>query len=242
MESVVLPQAPSFASRLWTTFLTRFWFKALGTTAFTTLFFAAYIHLLKNPAGPVIVVPRTWLDTLIGFHPAALIPYLSLWLYVSLPPILLVRRSDLLAYGLRIGLMCLSGLAIFYFWPTAVPPMDVDWARYPGMAFLKGVDAAGNACPSLHVATALFSAIWLDVFLKRFGSPGWVRVVSALWCLAIIWSTIATFQHVALDALAGALLALVFAWLSFLPGRDFVLPGGNEERCEKKSQTASTCH
>jgi hypothetical protein len=242
MASAGLQQDSSLAARLRVAILTHFWFKALGTTAFTTLFFVAYIHLLKNPAGPVTIVPRTWLDSVIGFHPLALIPYLSLWIYVSLPPVFLLRRSDLIAYGLRIGLMCLAGLSIFYFWPTAVPPMDVDWARYPGMAFLKGVDAAGNACPSLHVATAVFSAIWLHVFMGRLGCPSWTRVASMVWCLAIIWSTIATFQHVALDALAGSALALVSAWLSFLPGRPFAVLLSDTERHEKKSQIASTCH
>lgn len=203
------------------TLLRCFWLKSLGTTAFTFVFFIAYIYLLKHPAGETFVVPRIWLDDWIGFQPLALIPYLSLWVYVSLPPIFMVRHADIVAYGLRIGLLCVAGLLCFYFWPTAVPPADIDWARYPGMAFLKGVDAAGNACPSLHVATAVFSAIWLQHLLRRFSSPAWLLGLNVLWCAAIVWSTIATRQHVVLDALAGLLLAVLAAWLSFMPRRHF---------------------
>lgn len=223
MQMLTPVRPESTGARLLASCLRHFWLKCLGTTAFTTLFFVAYIYLLKNPAGPVTVVPRLWLDEAIGFHPIALLPYLTLWIYVSLPPILLIRASDIVAYGARVGLLCLIGLAIFYVWPTVVPPADIDWAIYPGMAFLKGVDAAGNACPSLHVATAVFSAIWLEHLMRRFGCQRGLRFGSLLWCLAIVWSTIATRQHVVIDAIAGTVLAVVCAWLSFLPGRKFHL-------------------
>ncbi len=240
MDSSAVGQDASFYRRFVRSFLTCFWFKSLGTTIFTTLFFVAYIHLLKNPSGPVTEVPLTWLDEFIGFQPVALIPYLSLWLYVSLPPSFLLSRVELVKYGVHIGLMCLTGLLIFWLWPSAVPPAHIDWARYPGMAFLKGVDAAGNACPSLHVATALFSAIWLEHLLQRFAAPRWLRWLNAFWCLAIIWSTIATRQHVVLDAVAGSVLALFFAALSFRVVRVFPTIPANSPICEKKCAIAST--
>ena len=56
------------------------------------------------------------------------------------------------------ALMCITALIIFYIWPTAVPVANIDWSHYPNVDFLKKVDASGNACPSLHVATAIFSA------------------------------------------------------------------------------------
>lgn len=189
-----------------------FWLKAFGTSVFTTVFFIAYIHLLRHPAGPVTIMPRTVLDTWIGFHSWALIPYLSLWLYVSLPVVFMARWQDIVAYGWRIALMCGAGLIIFYFWPTAVPTPDIDWSRYPEVAFLKGVDAAGNACPSLHVATAVYSAIWLHAMFSVW-KKGWILQISnLLWCAFIVYSTVATRQHVVLDALAGIAMAGLFAW------------------------------
>ena len=29
--------------------------------------------------------------------------------------------------------MCVLGLLIFYFWPTAAPSPDIDWTQYPDM-------------------------------------------------------------------------------------------------------------
>lgn len=208
MHSCCCNEAPreGWWRRFWPTLARHFWFKCIGTSAFITVFFWAYIYLLKNPAGAVTTMPLTALDRLIPFTPLALLPYLSLWFYVSLPPILMVRRRAIVIYGVFIGAVCLIGLGVFMLWPSAVPPADIDWARYPGMDFLKGIDAAGNACPSLHVATAVFSAVCLARALKDFGTPLWAGAASWVWCLAIVYSTVATRQHVVLDVLAGGLL------------------------------------
>lgn len=188
-----------------------FWFKIFGFSGFITVFFWAYLYLLKNPAMPVVTMPVTAVDRLVGAEPMALPFYLSLWLYVTLPPGLMATRREIAVYGGWLGCMCLVGLGIFYFWPSAVPPANIDWAMYPGMTFLKGVDGAGNACPSLHVATAVFSAFWLHRQLPTLGlGKGW-RLFSACWCIAILYSTMATKQHMAVDVVMGAALAGAFA-------------------------------
>jgi len=181
---------------------------------FISLFFGAYFYLLKVPAYPTTVMPVISLDRLIGFQPLALPMYLSLWVYVSLPPVLLATRRALYGYGLAMAGMCLAGLIVFYFWPTAVPAANIDWAQYPGVAFLKAMDAAGNACPSLHVATAVFSGIWLHHLLRRFGAPLWILILNSTWCIGIVYSTLATRQHVAVDVLAGLALGMLGAYLS----------------------------
>jgi membrane-associated phospholipid phosphatase len=188
--------------------------KGIGTMLFISLFFGAYFYLLKAPAYPTTVMPITWLDRLIGFQPQALPVYLSLWLYVSLPPTLLATRRQLYGYGLAMALTCLAALLVFYFWPTAVPAGAIDWAQYPDVNLLKNVDASGNACPSLHVATAIFSGIWLHHLLRRFGAPLWLLAFNGVWCIGIVYSAMATRQHVAVDVLAGLVLGLLAASLS----------------------------
>jgi len=193
--------------------------KAFGTTAFMVLFFAGYLQLLERPLFPVFIMPLTALDAWVGFQPGALALYVSLWLYVSLPPALLVSRQELIRYGWAVGGLCLAGMACFLFWPTAVPPAAVDWQLYPGYGLLKGVDAAGNACPSLHVATAVFSGLWLDRQLRELGGGRGSRLLNGAWCLGIVWSTLATKQHVALDVAGGLALGLAAGWLSLMRAR-----------------------
>ncbi|WP_407276034.1 phosphatase PAP2 family protein [Halothiobacillus sp. DCM-1] len=188
--------------------------KALGTTLLMTGFFVLYLQLLHHPVHPVTIMLLTPVDHWLPFIPGSLLVYFSLWFYVSLPPALLWSRAALWGYGVSIGGVCLLGLLIFWLWPTAVPTPSIDWARYPGFSALKAVDGTGNACPSLHVATAVFSGIWLQALLREMGFSARWRVFNGLWCAAIVISTLTTRQHVFLDALAGLALGGVAAWLS----------------------------
>ena len=190
--------------------------KTVGICLFMWVFFIAYFHLLRHPASPTVQMPLTALDRAIAFWPGALAPYVSLWLYVGIPPGLLLSLRELLIYGVWAAALCITGLACFYLWPTAVPPMtvDVDLTRHPAFAVLQGVDAAGHACPSLHVATAVFSAFWIERLLRDMRAPTAWRWLSLAWVLLIVWSTLATKQHVVLDALAGGALGTAFAVVS----------------------------
>lgn len=201
-------------SDLFSTFMALFWFKCLGTMGFIALFFGAYFYLLRNPASPITTMPITLVDRLIDFEPLALPVYFSLWLYVSLPLMLMRTRRQIVDFGVWIGGLCVFSLVIFYFFPSAVPPSHIDWTQYPGVAFLKDIDAAGNACPSLHVATAVFSGIWMHSLLPKVRLDRRARLINALWCIAIAYSAMATKQHVAIDVVAGGALGALFAWFS----------------------------
>ena len=183
-----------------------------------SVFFVGYFHVLKHPVYAVTQMPLTALDRAIGFYAPALAAYVSLWLYVAIPPALLRTVRELIAYGWWIGGLCILGLTCFFFWPTAVPPHALDFTQHPGFQVLQGVDAAANACPSLHVGTAVFSAIWLDRLLSEMGAGKPVRAVNWCWLAAIAYSTMAIKQHVALDVLAGLMLGAAMALLS-LPRR-----------------------
>jgi membrane-associated phospholipid phosphatase len=187
--------------------------KLIGLTLVMIGFFTAYFWVLKHPLYPVATMPLTAVDRLIAFRPETLPLYLSLWFYVSLPPVLLVARREIVSYAVATVMMSVIGLGIFILWPTTVQWPDADWSQHPAFAFLKSVDASGNACPSLHVAFAVFTAIWLGRLLRQVGAGGGVRAFNWLWCLGILYSTVAIRQHVVLDVFAGAGLGAVVAGL-----------------------------
>src|SRR5690606_33794385 len=92
------------------------------------------------------------------------------------------------------------------------PAFEVDWQQYPTLQFLKQSDTSGNACPSLHVAFAVFSGLWLQVMLRHLQVGRLWCWGNGLWCGAIIASTLTTRQHVLIDLICGAILgAFVFA-------------------------------
>lgn len=187
--------------------------KALGTTLFMSLFFWAYFGVLRNPLFPPTPMPLTTLDQWIPITAQAFPVYASLWVFTSLPAALLKEVRMLAIFGLWMAAMCLLCLGIFWIFPTIVPSAGIDWTLYPEMALIKNVDASGNACPSLHVASAIFAAIWLDRQVATMSAPLALRWGIWLHCLAILWSTVATRQHVVIDVLAGAVVGAIFGVL-----------------------------
>jgi hypothetical protein len=189
--------------------------KATGTILGMAMFFGAYFWLLRHPIRPFTIMPLTCVDRHIGFWPETLPLYFSLWIYLSLAPALLNDGRELVSIAVAAVAMSLVGLGIFLFFPTAVPPTLVDWSLHPGFGFLKSADAAGNACPSLHVAFAVFAGAWMGRLLRLMGSGWGVRALNALWCAGIVFSTMATRQHVFLDVIAGAALGGAATWANF---------------------------
>jgi hypothetical protein len=188
--------------------------KALGTAGFMFLFFQAYFYVQDNPLRTPYVMPEIWLDHWVPLVPWSFWIYASLWVYVSLAPAMVGNFQGLARFGLWISLMCLGCLAVFWFLPTQVPAFPVDWSQYPALSLVKGIDAGANACPSLHVASAVFAGYWMHHLLGAMRAPMPWRVINAAGTLAIAWSTLATHQHVAIDALCGAVVGAVFARLS----------------------------
>ena len=188
-------------------------FKATGTAAFMGIFFYSYFAVLHSPIGAVTIMPLTWADDWIIFWPPAFYLYASLWVYTALVPALQPSLLRLVAYGCGIGSLCLSALVIFSFFPTAVPYEFSSWFTDPSLSLLRSLDLAGNACPSLHVATAVFTAMAMKQLLRDLEAPPWVKQASWLWCGLIVYSTMAIKQHVLWDVLAGMVLGVFFGWL-----------------------------
>lgn len=217
------PVPAGWRARIWQRIRYRTLLKTVGTSMFMVVFFRAYFALLENPRHAPTVMPEIWLDRWIDFTPYAFPTYLSLWVYVSLAPALMGNLRALIWFALWVGSMCMVGLAAFWAWPTQTPAFGTDWGLYPGLALIKGVDASGNAFPSLHVASAVFCACWLHRILHQLRSPRVVHIINVAQCLAIMWSTMATLQHVALDVFSGTLLGLGFAAASLAHIRDTTL-------------------
>ena len=194
----------------------RFLFKLVATTALITLFFAGYFYVQDAPSDTPTIMPLTALDRMIPFQPSALLAYLSLWVYVGTGPGLQRTNRELLRYALWMGALCITGLGLFYLWPTQLPAAVYEGADTQMFTLLRRVDSTGNACPSMHVAAAIFTVIRVHDVLARAHAPRWLKGVNLVWCLLIVYSTLAVKQHVVLDAVAGALLGALFGWRSLV--------------------------
>jgi len=196
--------------------------KMVSTTLGIAGFFYAYFWVMRHPFSAVTVMPLTWIDELVPFQPRSFFLYASLWLYISLGTALARDLRELAAFGAASFAITVVGLCIFVLAPTKIPDFPIDWLEYPSLTFLKTIDVSGNACPSLHAAFAVFAAFVIHGQLTAVRAERILLAGNILWCLGILYSTIATRQHVALDIVAGSVLggmaAILYAGASRAPG------------------------
>lgn len=207
--SRVCPSAARpWLAALWRRCTTLFPLKLVGNTVATLGFFPLYFWIMKN-AGQAWVLPLTAVDQLIAFWPALLPVYLSLWGYIALPVLLAKDKRELLSFSLGCAGMTALALLVFWFMPTAIPNFTVDTLPGTSLQFLKMVDSAGNAFPSLHVSFSVFACVVLARQLREVGAPAWLRVVNVAWAVGIVYSTMAVRQHVLIDVMGGFALGVL---------------------------------
>ncbi len=187
--------------------------KMIGTTLGISGFFFVYFWVMHHPLWEPTVMPLTFMDHWVAVSDDAMLLYGSLWFYISLAPAFTRNKAELWACARDAALTAAAGLVVFWVFPTVVPAFAVDWAQYPALQFLKSADAGGNAFPSLHVAFAVLTGVQLHRQLRSVQAPSWARMVNLLWAAGIVYSTLATRQHVLLDVLGGTLLAAAVSWV-----------------------------
>ena len=173
------------------------------------LFWAGYIVLSRHSYFSVHQLPMTWLDNRAGFH-----PHPWAWVYesnfalVGIVPWLLVTREDLRRYMSGFALLSVISFLIFVIYPVASPRPDGPISsRF--LVFITTVDGPLNAFPSLHAGYLVYALYWVK---RVFGQAMKPLVVIGLlaWALLILFATLATKQHYAIDLFAGGLLG----WLA----------------------------
>ncbi|MDR6886422.1 MULTISPECIES: phosphatase PAP2 family protein [Variovorax] len=187
--------------------------KLVGNTVATIGFFPLYFWIMKN-AGQPWTLPLTAFDRLVAFWPALLPVYLSLWAYIALPVFLAKDRREFQGFALSCAVMTFISLAVFWFVPTAIPNFTIDATPGTSLHFLKSVDAAGNAFPSLHVSFSVLACVVLARQLRDVAAPMWLRAFNIAWAAAIVYSTMAVRQHVLVDVLGGLALGIAFGLAS----------------------------
>jgi membrane-associated phospholipid phosphatase len=163
---------------------------------------------------PVTVMPPGPVDHWIPFNEHTVWLYLSLFLLQPIAPMHMVRASELCRYAL--GGAAMSGIAdvVFFFWPTAImrPEVAGTNAIYQHLTALV---TPLNACPSLHAAMAVYSALCGEQLWRGTRRAWRWRSGIWLWALGIIYATLSTKEHVFTDAVAGSMLGLVIYLVAF---------------------------
>ena len=187
--------------------------------ALAPMYFVIGFSLRGLPAhSPVIALDRAW-----PVQPAWMFVYGSLYIFVVILPLLVIRDRELGERTLRayIAVMVIA-YAGFLLYPTAAPAHGEIAATGFSAWTLRlayDLDTPNNCFPSLHVAYAFVAALACGRVHRGVG------VVAVIWAALIGLSTLFTKQHYVVDVIAGALMGWL-ACLVFLRGhaRDTVEP------------------
>jgi membrane-associated phospholipid phosphatase len=192
--------------------------KLLLTVAFNAFFWAAYLFLSRHAFFSVHTLPVTWLDNWIGFR-GHFWPYMyeSNFLLGTVPWFI-TSRETLRRYVLGFALLSIVSFAIFALFPVASPrPANVNEGGM-FLMFITRIDGPLNAFPSLHASTLVYN---LALARRIFGPKLKPFIVAGIivWASLILFATLATKQHYAIDLLAGGLVGLAADWLVWKSAR-----------------------
>lgn len=174
-----------------------------------TVWISLPYHLLQHyPLLPAWTMTPTVFDDAIPFAQWMAWPYLSLFVMLPIAPFFIQEPRDVRRFAIDFALIGLVSHVAFLVLPTQIERPSVD-ASDPLYQFVLSTDGPRNACPSLHASMTVYSALWCGFLIRhhRYAWLTWIGVT--LWTLAIFYATIATRQHVLVDLLAGAVLALL---------------------------------
>lgn len=187
--------------------------KLLLTVVLNLLFWSGYVYLGRHALRPVRTLPLTWFDTAIPFAPKAWAwVYLSEFVATGLVPWLIRDRQTLHRYVVGFVMLTLASFSCFVFFPVASPrPLSLVSGAY---GWIVRSDGFLNAFPSLHAGFL----VYVGLLMRRLwpSAPAYGVALVAIWAVAVLYATIATRQHYAIDVFAGAALGLIadrIAWL-----------------------------
>jgi membrane-associated phospholipid phosphatase len=172
-----------------------------------------YLFIPELIFGRTVHTPEVALDRVLPLQPTWALVYGSLYLFLIVLPVLLVRQDELIRRTVRAYLtVWIVAYLCFLAYPTVAPrPTNLLGEGFGlwGLRFLYSADPPYNCFPSLHVAHSFVSA--LACFRVHRG----VGIAATLGAVLVGLSTLYTKQHYVLDVLAGTLLACL-AYAVFL--------------------------
>ena len=170
------------------------------------------VNFALAETAPTRTLP-TAIDNLVPFCAEAMVLYGGIYALALTPLCLLADRRVLMRGALAYGVLLLSALPFWVFWPVTVPrdPVPVHDLWTWGVAFMRFVDPPANCFPSMHVGETVLASLLCWRVDRATGT------VVGILAVMVWWSTIALQQHWFLDGLFGAALAvgadtLVFRW------------------------------
>ena len=181
--------------------------KLIVAAALTLLVSAPYYALEQLRLFPAQPIKLTAVDRWVSFDDRAVFVYLSLYLLLPLPVMLITRFEELRRAASGLAIIAAVSHLFFLLYPTSVPlPRPLAGEANFVYALMTQIDQPLNACPSLHASLAVFAALWCGQLLRGKRAGALLTAGIWLWVVTILYSTLASRQHLVWDLVAGAAL------------------------------------
>lgn len=172
-----------------------------------------YIFIAELMPGRALHVPALAVDRAVPLLPAWALVYGSLYLFLIVLPVFVVREKEQIRRTVFAFLLVwLVAYACFLVYPTVAPrPVKVIGQGFDvwGLRFLYSADPPYNCFPSIHVAHSVVAALACSRVHRGVG-------IGAALCAALVAvSTLFTKQHYTADVIGGVALAFA-AYALFL--------------------------
>ena len=176
------------------------------------IFFAiGYGFTNRFPIFAPKVLPMTVVDDYFGFHPWTIWIYISDYLLIFLPVILVTHADMLKRLAKGFFMNCAIHYPIFFFFPTTIerPPLLEQNATASVFNWVRAMDTPVNCFPSQHVSLCFFIALAFWNYKRKWS------IFFLMWAALISLSTLSTKQHYFWDILGGLLVTVITFWIVF---------------------------
>lgn len=168
-----------------------------------------YFLLEYFPIFPVHVLTPSAFDDYITFNDVSMWGYQSLYLFIFIRAFSFKEKKRLIDFANTFVLCAWLSFVVFFFYPTLCPRPEVAHTHWMYREFIK-YEKPLNAFPSMHVSLVITTFMFtlndkhVGLFYKFFGG---------IWTLWIIYTTMQSKQHVALDVVGGIVVFTLAFWL-----------------------------
>lgn len=186
--------------------------KLVLLVALPVLFGLGYFPLQHVTLFTPTTFSLTALDRAIPFAPEWIYAYQSLYLLMPLAPLLATRKEQLARYTEGFAWLAAVSFLIFLLYPVVSPRPD-GVTGVAAFDLLTRYEGKLNAFPSLHAGLCAYTLIFaFRAFRKEISTAFGRRLffLGLAWGGVILYATLATKQHYAVDLPAG----IVLAWSS----------------------------
>lgn len=164
-----------------------------------------YIFIPGMVLGRTLHRPELALDRVVPLQPVWALVYGSVYLFLILLPVFVVRQEEHIRRTVAAYLVVwIAAYVCFFVYPTVAPrPAEVLGQGFVvwGLRFLYAADPPYNCFPSLHVAHSFVSALTCYRVHRELG-------IAAAFCASLVAvSTLYSKQHYVLDVVGGIFLA-----------------------------------